>query len=130
MVLYSLLIVVFRKSSFDFNIDWQRFGAVFLDFNYTISSSLWASTWDRSKNFYFGDKKVNIENFDILCRMYGERTCSVDAQNVVILQANVTNLPAYYYYLEYKRGGDTCKYLIVASVKIIGFGRCPPWCRR
>ena len=103
------MILVLPKDVFDFNTDWQRFGPILLDFNYTIGSSLWSSTWERIKNFYFDDKAINAENFDILCNMYGDRTFTVDAQNVARIQASVTKSPVYYYYFRYKKEDDKCK---------------------
>ncbi|KAJ3640836.1 hypothetical protein Zmor_027373 [Zophobas morio] len=101
-----LLDMFLPKDVFDFNTDWQRFGPILLDFNYTIGSSLWSSTWERIKNFYFDDKAINAENFDILCNMYGDRTFTVDAQNVARIQASVTKSPVYYYYFRYKKEDD------------------------
>ncbi|KAJ3666604.1 hypothetical protein Zmor_002040 [Zophobas morio] len=83
------------------DVNWEEWAPAFLEFNYTLSSSLWKSTARKIKEHYLGGEHFNKENLLKLIQIFSDRYFLNDAETAVRMQAKVNKSPVYYYLFGY-----------------------------
>ncbi|XP_063906551.1 venom carboxylesterase-6-like [Zophobas morio] len=94
-------VAYFMEDLDNIDVHWEEWAPAFLEFNYTLSSSLWESTARKIKEHYLGDEHIKKENVLKLIQIFSDRYFLNDAETAVRMQAKVNKSPVYYYLFGY-----------------------------
>ena len=103
---------VFLEDLDNIDVHWEEWAPAFLEFNYTLSSSLWKSTARKIKEHYLGGEHFNKENLLKLIQIFSDRYFLNDAETAVRMQAKVNKSPVYYYLFGYPGDNNEQKRMV------------------
>lgn len=86
--------------------NWDLLAPHFLDYNYTLPKEKHVEVARLIKTHYFGSAKIDSTTKNSLIQMAGDRFFVVDSEKAARMQAEVNQLPVWYYYYSY-RGSDS-----------------------